>query len=97
MIKAVHLLISGRVQGVYYRASACREATDLGLIGWVRNLPDGRVEAVAQGLASAVDALISWCHEGPSMARVTAVEVDEIAPDGQWPDFNVRSTHTRDA
>ena len=70
-----HLWVSGRVQGVYYRASAERVATGWGLTGWVRNLPDGRVELVAEGDRPQVEALISWCREGPPDAAVTAVEI----------------------
>lgn len=71
----VHLYISGKVQGVFYRASAERVASGWGLSGWVRNLPDGRVELVGEGDRPQVEALILWCREGPPDARVTAVEV----------------------
>ena len=73
-----HLRITGRVQGVYYRASMTEEATRLGLQGWVRNRQDGSVEALAQGPASAVQALIDWAHQGPRLARVDEVLVMEV-------------------
>lgn len=75
---ARHLHIQGRVQGVFYRASLIEEAQRLGLTGWVRNLLDGSVEAVVQGDAAAVQALIDWAHQGPPRARVSAVQVDEM-------------------
>jgi acylphosphatase len=71
----VHLHIVGRVQGVGYRAATRQQATALGLRGWVRNLPDGSVEAQAQGPGQAVQALVQWCHQGPPLAAVSAVEV----------------------
>lgn len=73
-----HLRITGRVQGVYYRASMTEEATRLGLQGWVRNRQDGSVEALAQGPASAVQALIDWAHQGPRLARVDEVQVTAV-------------------
>ena len=63
-----HVLIAGRVQGVYYRASTRDQAIALGLCGWVRNLRDGRVEAVFEGPKDAVDQMIRWCHQGPPAA-----------------------------
>ena len=72
-------MISGRVQGVAYRANARRQAMNLSLTGWVKNLPDGRVEALAEGPAARVDALIAWCKEGPPAARVTSVDILERA------------------
>ncbi|MEY2976999.1 MAG: acylphosphatase [Prochlorotrichaceae cyanobacterium] len=76
----VHLYISGKVQGVFYRASAERVASSWGLAGWVRNLPDGRVELVAEGDRPQVEALILWCREGPPEATVTAVELSWETP-----------------
>ena len=70
------LVISGRVQGVFYRQSACDEATRLGLKGWVRNLDSGEVEAVVEGSDAAVESFVGWCHRGPPHARVEAVQVD---------------------
>ena len=70
----VHLAVSGLVQGVAFRASAVEEARRLGVRGWVRNLPDGRVEAEAEGERAAVEAFAAWCRRGPPAARVTGVE-----------------------
>jgi acylphosphatase len=64
-MKTLRLQILGRVQGVWYRESMRREAVRLGVAGWVRNAPDGSVEAVVQGPDEAVDALIAWAHDGP--------------------------------
>lgn len=79
---ALHLIISGRVQGVTFRASTRREALRLGVHGWVRNLPDRRVEAWLEGDPEAVGALKRWCHGGPPLAEVTGVEADEVEPEG---------------
>ncbi|MCW5629567.1 MAG: acylphosphatase [Rhodoferax sp.] len=69
-----HLFISGHVQGVYFRASLESTARTLQLAGWVRNRRDGRVEAMVQGPAAAVESLVQWCHQGPPAARVDAVQ-----------------------
>ena len=76
-MKTLHLRIHGRVQGVGYRESMRREAERLNVAGWVRNAPDGSVEAVVQGNAAAVDALIQWARSGPPLARVEHIELDE--------------------
>ena len=70
----LHLHISGRVQGVWFRESMKREAERLGMTGWVRNLTDGRVEAVACGTESQLEALLQWSAKGPPLARVDRVE-----------------------
>lgn len=71
----VHVLISGQVQGVWYRTSTKEQADDLGLTGWVRNTTDGDVEAVFEGEERSVDEMIAWCHQGPQFAQVTDVKV----------------------
>ncbi|MEW6038582.1 MAG: acylphosphatase [Pseudomonadota bacterium] len=88
-MKRVHVHVAGRVQGVWYRASAARKASELGLTGWVRNLPDGRVELVAEGDADTVDALLSWCRRGPPLARVAGLDVREMAVTGEFAEFAV--------
>jgi acylphosphatase len=71
----VHALISGRVQGVGYRFSTADKADQLGIKGWVRNLPDGRVEAIFEGETTLVNEMIQWCYLGPSAARVKEVKL----------------------
>ena len=80
-----HLIIRGRVQGVWYREAMHIEAERLGVAGWVRNRRDGSVEALLQGEAGAVEALIRWAWDGPPAARVEAIEVLPVdgAHDGE--------------
>lgn len=85
-----HLLIHGKVQGVYYRASAEQEALMLGLSGWVRNRFSGEVEAVVHGPEEQVEAFIDWAREGPPAAQVTRIEISSAeAPE---PGFRVLPT-----
>lgn len=88
----VHVRVHGRVQGVYYRASAQEEAQRLGLLGWVRNRADGTVEAAAEGEDAAVESFLAWCRRGPENARVDDVEVERLAPIGTETEFTVRPT-----
>ncbi len=83
------MLVSGRVQGVYYRASTVREATRLGLTGYARNLADGRVEVVAEGDEGHLGQLYQWCQEGPPEARVTSVEVSKEPAMGGFRGFEI--------
>lgn len=78
--KRVRLRVSGRVQGVYFRASTQERARALGLSGWVRNTPDGAVELEAQGRPDQLEALIAWCNEGPPAARVDDILVEWVPP-----------------
>ena len=71
---AARFLVGGKVQGVFFRASTREQALKLGLRGYAKNLPDGRVEVLAEGDASSLDALERWLHVGPPMARVETVE-----------------------
>ena len=77
-----HVFVSGRVQGVYYRATTRDTARERGVDGWVRNLDDGRVEAVFEGPEAAVESMLEWCHTGSPKARVDDVEVEYGDPDG---------------
>jgi acylphosphatase len=88
-MRARRMRVTGRVQGVAFRASACDEARRLGLAGWVRNLADGGVELVAQGHADALDALERWCHSGPPAARVASVVVEDVPLDPARSGFDV--------
>jgi len=88
MVRA-HLIVRGRVQGVFFRHNTNREANRLGLTGWVRNLSSGNVEVVAEGERSVVEELISWCHRGPAMARVDDVAVTWETYTGEISGFNV--------
>ncbi len=81
--------IAGRVQGVFFRDSTRALAAELGVTGWVRNLPDGRVEARFEGPADAVRRLVEWCHRGPPGARVRDVQVEWGGPEGRFTRFTV--------
>jgi acylphosphatase len=77
------VLISGRVQNVWFRDSCRHEALRRGVDGWVSNRPDGRVEAVFEGAPAAVDEMVAWCHDGPTRARVALVDEQEELPTGE--------------
>ncbi|MDR5673780.1 Acylphosphatase [Halalkaliarchaeum sp. AArc-CO] len=77
-----HVYVSGNVQGVFYRANTRDTARELGVDGWVRNLEDGRVEAVFEGSEPAVEQLVDWCHEGSPAADVSNVDVEYEQPTG---------------
>ncbi|HMC05424.1 MAG TPA: acylphosphatase [Actinomycetota bacterium] len=84
-----HVVVSGRVQGVFFRAETSRLARSRGVAGWVRNLPDGRVEAVFEGPRPAVESMVEWMRVGPRGAAVSSVEVGWEGPRGE-PGFRVR-------
>lgn len=90
MHKRWHIWISGRVQGVFYRAHTEQVARQLGLTGWVRNLPDGRVEIVAEGEEEKLQKLLDWCWQGPPAAQVNAVEMQEEPATGEFEQFAKR-------
>lgn len=77
-----HVFVSGKVQGVYYRATTRDTASDVGVDGWVKNLPDGRVEAVFEGDEERVEEMVDFCHEGSPAAEVRDVEVEYEEPEG---------------
>ncbi len=91
MTRRLHLLVSGRVQGVCYRLYCQDQATALGLAGWVRNLPDGRVEVLAEGDESPLRKLLAWCGRGPGMAVVREVVEEWGDAEGMPAVFEVRS------
>ena len=86
-MRRIRAIVSGRVQGVSFRAATRAEAHRLGVVGWVKNRDDGAVELEAEGPDDKVAALILWCHQGPPAARVTRVAVDELAVGGREHDF----------
>jgi acylphosphatase len=90
MSRRVRAIVSGRVQGVSYRASTASEARRLGVVGWVRNLPNGTVELEAEGPDDRIAALLAWCHAGPPEARVDGVASEELVATGTDTRFVVR-------
>jgi acylphosphatase len=85
-----HVYVSGQVQGVFFRDSAREKAEQLGLNGWVKNLPDGRVEALFEGPSESVREMVRWCEEGPSHAEVEDVDAEFEASQGDLTGFEVR-------
>lgn len=91
MAKArAHVIVKGKVQGVYFRGYTQQEALAAGVTGWVRNLPDGSVEAVFEGERDAVERLVAWCHKGSPAARVTDVAVTWEDWRGEFESFTIR-------
>ena len=82
-MKRAHVRIYGKAQGVWFRAHTKDMADKLGIKGWVRNVPDGSVEAVFEGDDESVEKIIEWCHRGPPLARVEGVEVEYEEPKGE--------------
>jgi acylphosphatase len=89
MKQRAHLIISGRVQGVCYRAFAKEEATKLGLSGWIRNLPTGQVEAVFEGERATLEPILQWCHKGPDGAKVSEVDLAWEELKSEFDDFRI--------
>ncbi len=87
--KCVQLIVRGRVTGVYFRASAQREAKRLGITGWVRNRNDGSVEIMAEGDEDVIKEIVSWAHHGPTAARVDGVDVRWRGYSGDFADFRI--------
>jgi acylphosphatase len=86
------LIVEGKVQGVWFRESTRREASHLGVFGWVMNRPDGKVEVLAEGPEERVRSLVAWCHHGPAGARVHKVQEYEEAWTGEFDSFDVAYT-----
>jgi acylphosphatase len=84
-----HAIISGRVQGVFFRVETQRAAERFGVAGWVRNRPDGTVEAVFEGRQQDVDAALDWCRQGPRMSHVDKVDVNWQAYTGEFNSFDI--------
>ena len=88
-MRRIRVIVTGRVQGVSYRAATSTEARRLGLAGWVKNRDDGSVELEAEGPDDMLTALVQWCHQGPPAARVARVEVSELTPTGADREFRI--------
>ena len=89
IMKRIHVYIRGRVQGVFFRAATRRTATNLNLTGWVRNMDDGRVEAVFEGEDYDIEKMIAWCKVGPPLSRVENVTTTEEQHTGSFQDFGI--------
>ena len=85
-----HIFVSGKVQGVFFRAKVMQEAVRLGVTGWVRNMRDGRVEAVIEGEKEAVDKLVAFCKNGPKGALVTGLDLKLEPFTGEFATFKIR-------
>jgi len=90
-----HVLVSGRVQGVFFRFEMRAEARSRRVTGWVRNLPDGRVEAVFEGEKATVEEIIDFCEKGPPLAKVTEVEVNWEGYTGSFRGFHIKQSPNR--
>lgn len=90
MNRCLHIVVKGRVQGVYFRAYTQKQAIKLNVSGFVRNLADGDVEIVARGEPQAVQQLLAWCHKGPVLAKVNAVIVNERESHEAFEGFEIR-------
>lgn len=88
-MKRVHLIISGFVQGIGYRAWIKREATKLGITGWVKNREDGEVEAICEGKPESIEALINLAKQGPLLSQINQVEVKWEASRGEYASFEI--------
>ncbi|MEM5871841.1 MAG: acylphosphatase [Candidatus Aenigmatarchaeota archaeon] len=86
----VHLLISGKVQGVFFRANTRKVANEIGVTGWVRNVPNGMVEVVAEGRKNQLDRLIEFCKKGPEGAKVEDIEINWEKYKGEFKDFEIK-------
>lgn len=89
-MKRARVYVSGRVQGVFFRAQTQKAATRYNLTGWVRNLADGRVEALLEGEGKSVDKMLEWCRKGPPAAQVENVSITEEPYTGEFNNFTIK-------
>jgi acylphosphatase len=87
--KRVHIIVSGIVQGVFFRANTLQEANQLGIYGWVRNLNDGRVEIMAEGESSLIEKMVSWCKVGPPGAQINRIDIKYLIFRDEFVDFRI--------
>ena len=86
----VHVIISGRVQGVWFRANTRQKAEQLGVTGWVRNTHDGCVEAIFEGEENCVEEMLEWCNHGPPLAKIENVEIKKQNPTNCFDGFSIK-------
>ncbi len=84
-----HIFVEGRVQGIFFRENTRQKAMELGITGWVKNLPDGRVEAVFEGEKENVEKMLAWAKKGPPLAKVENTEIEWQKPQNEFPDFEI--------
>ena len=89
MLKKIHLLISGKVQGVFYRVNTKNKADELGLTGWAKNTPDGKVEVLAEGKEGGLKEFIKWCYNGSRGAKIDEVEVEWSDYENKFDNFEI--------
>lgn len=87
--KQLHVILRGRVQGVFFRSQAKERAKDLGLHGWIRNNPDGTVEAVFEGDEIILERILTWCRKGPELAEVAQVQAQYISSRNEYKEFKI--------
>ena len=90
MVSRVNVIISGRVQGVWFRASTKEKADQLGITGWVRNTSDGNVEAVFEGDEKILQEMLEWCHQGPTHAKVENVKITKQDSSNGFSNFLIK-------
>ncbi|MBN1502333.1 acylphosphatase [Candidatus Woesearchaeota archaeon] len=90
MRRRVHIIVSGTVQGVFYRSETKEKATELGLVGWVRNASKGNVEIIAEGPEENLKQLIQWCRHGPPNAEVDDIDIEWFGPVNDFSSFKIR-------
>jgi len=90
MKSTVHVVISGRVQGVWFRVSTKQKAEQLGVTGWVKNTADGKVEALFEGDKKHIQEMIDWCHQGPPSAQIDHVEITEQSSSNGFDGFSIK-------
>ena len=90
MKSRIHIFVFGMVQGVFFRANTADTARRLGVTGWVRNVPDGSVEVIAEGEKETLEQLLEWCKRGPSAAEVSKVDFEWLEGSDEFSDFRIR-------
>lgn len=90
IVKRFHAIITGVVQGVFFRSNTQRMASNLGLTGWVKNLDNGSVEVIAEGDEEVLKRLLEWLHQGPEDARVDSVKSEWLEPTGEFKEFSIQ-------